>query len=156
MAPIMTGISTGLLAPVVALNIWTFGMEAWMYATRIPAAEKYGADLRSEATKEAKGVLTPPTPDFNRKLPASVRWKADNYNHLHEQPTQFYALALTLALLGDTTPSSQNLAWTYVSLRVMHSLIQSIGNKIMLRFSVFITSSAVLVALTVKAASIVF
>ncbi|KAE9976476.1 hypothetical protein EG328_002592 [Venturia inaequalis] len=142
----MTGISTGLLAPVVALNIWTFGMEAWMYATRIPAAEKYGADLRSEATKE----------DFNRKLPASVRWKADNYNHLHEQPTQFYALALTLALLGDTTPSSQNLAWTYVSLRVMHSLIQSIGNKIMLRFSVFITSSAVLVALTVKAASIVF
>jgi hypothetical protein len=65
MAPIIAGISTGLLAPVVALNIWTFGMEAWMYATRIPAVKKYGADMRSEATKEGQSISTFSTVKYN-------------------------------------------------------------------------------------------
>jgi hypothetical protein len=56
MAPIVAGISTGLLAPVVALNIWTFTMEAWMYATRIPAVSKYKADVRPSATMEGKYI----------------------------------------------------------------------------------------------------
>jgi hypothetical protein len=29
------------------------------------------------------------------QLPTSVRWRADNYNNLMEQPTMFYAVALT-------------------------------------------------------------
>jgi hypothetical protein len=47
-------------------------------------------------------------------LPARVRWKADNYNHLLEQPVLFYATALSLALLGDHSVASLWLAWAYV------------------------------------------
>ena len=34
------------------------------------------------------------------KIPPAIRWKADNFNHLHEQPTVFYAVALGLAVIG--------------------------------------------------------
>jgi hypothetical protein len=144
---IPTGISTGLLAPVIALNIWTFSMEAWMYATRIPAISKYNVNVSSDATKE----------EFNSKIPAPIRWKADNYNHLHEQPTQFYAVALTLAFLGAGQGGIADdwdvrLAWAYVGLRVTHSLVQAVSNPIMTRFKIFVTSSFVLVGMTARAA----
>jgi hypothetical protein len=148
MAPtISTGISTGLLAPVIALNVWTFTMEAWMYATRIPAVSKYKVNISSHATKE----------EFNAKIPAPIRWKADNYNHLLEQPTQFYAVALTLAFLGAGQGGIADdwdvrLAWAYVGLRVVHSFVQAVSNPIMTRFKVFVVSSSVLLGLTVRAA----
>jgi len=78
-----------ILAPLIALVLWTFVMWAWMYATRIPAIRKKRIALDPQRTKE----------EFNAQLPAEVRWKADNYNHLLEQPTLFYAVALTLAFL---------------------------------------------------------
>jgi hypothetical protein len=89
-------------------------------------------------------------------LPARVRWKADNYNHLLEQPQQFYAVAIVLALLGDTSQASLMLAWAYVGLRVVHSLWQSLVNVIVPRFALFALSSLVLFALVARAAMIVF
>jgi hypothetical protein len=81
-----------------------------------------------------------------------VRWKADNYNHLYEMPTLFYAVALTLALLGDASAASAGLAWAYVGLRVAHSLFQALVNVIELRFALFTLSSLVLMGLTARAA----
>ncbi len=133
--------SPALLAPVLALNAWTFFMEGWMYYTRIPAVTKFKVPIDGSATKE----------DFNKKIPPSVRWKADNYNHLMEQPTQFYAVALTLAMLGVDGKTDLALAWGYVGLRVAHSLVQCLGNKIMRRFQVFVLSSGVLAVLTARA-----
>jgi hypothetical protein len=147
MAPTLpTTISTSLLAPVIALNVWTFTMESWMYATRIPAVTKYKVKLDPSNTLES----------FNSQLPAHVRWKADNYNHLLEQPTQFYAVALTLALLGAGKGGIREswdvrLAWAYVGLRVAHSFVQAVSNPVMTRFKVFVTSSFVLLGLTARA-----
>src|SRR4051794_13207666 len=78
-----------ILAPLIALILWTLAMCFWLYATRIPAMTK------------AKVVYDPhrPAEEFHAQLPAEVRWKADNYNNLLEQPTAFYAVALTLAFL---------------------------------------------------------
>jgi hypothetical protein len=135
-----------LLAPVVALVLWSLIMWAWMYATRIPAIKVARMALDSDA----------PRGEQMNQLPAQVRWKADNYNHLMEQPTLFYPVAIALALLGDTSGLALGLAWAYVVLRVIHSLVQAIGNKIMVRFAVFSVSSLVLIALTVKAAALVF
>jgi hypothetical protein len=89
-------------------------------------------------------------------LPASVRWKADNYNHLMEQPTVFYAVALSLALLGQGDGINLTLAWAYVGIRVVHSLLQALINKIELRFVLFALSSLVLIGLTVNALRAVF
>lgn len=138
--------STTLLAPVIALVLWTHVMWLWMYATRLPAIQKQQLTLDP-------GV--PPKELMNR-LPAEVRWKADNYNHLFEAPTLFYAVALALAILGDTSGPSLALAWGYVGLRVVHSVWQSLFNVIEVRFGLFLLSSLVLIALTVRAALLVF
>lgn len=135
-----------LLAPVIALVLWTGIIWAWMYATRIPAIVRMRMKLDPEL----------PNGQQMSQLPARVRWKADNYNHLMEQPTVFYATALSLALLGDATIISLGLAWTYVGLRVVHSLVQTVTNQIMVRFAVFLVSSLVVFALAIRAALQVF
>jgi hypothetical protein len=133
-----------ILQPVIALVGWTFVMWAWLYATRIPAIA--GRPMEPSMTAA----------DLNAVIPARVRWKADNYNHLHEQPTLFYAVALTLAAAGAGTGLNLWLAWTYVAIRIAHSLIQALGNVILVRFSVFMVGSLVLLALAVRAAGVVF
>jgi hypothetical protein len=138
--------NTPILAPVIALALWTHVMWGWMYATRIPAIKKANLPLDPLA----------PRGEQMATLPARVRWKADNYNHLMEQPTVFYAVAVSLAVMGAGDGTNTMLAWVYVALRVLHSLIQSMINKIEVRFAVFVLSSLVLILLTISAARLVF
>ena len=131
----------GLLAPVLALVAWTFVLWFWMYATRIPAMQKAQVDV-AELSRTGAPLILPP----------EVARVADNYNHLHEQPTLFYAVALAAQLAGVTDGVSVRLAWAYVMLRVVHSLIQATRNVIPLRFAVFAAGSLVLLALLVRTA----
>lgn len=135
-----------LLAPLIALVLWSFVMWAWLYATRIPAVIK------------SKIIFDPqrPADEFHAQLPAEVRWKADNYNNLMEQPTLFYAVVLTLALAGADGGLNTGLAWLYVGLRIVHSLVQASINVIIVRFSIFMAASFILLVMTVRAAYIVF
>lgn len=137
---------SSILAPVVALVAWTFVMWLWMYATRLPAMQR------------AKMTSDPQVPRGEQmaSLPAEVRWKADNYNHLMEMPTLFYAIALVLAVAGHGDGLNTGLAWAYVGLRIAHSLLQALVNKIEVRFLLFFASSCVLLALVVRAAFVVF
>lgn len=138
--------SSPILAPVVALVLWSFVMWAWLYATRIPAMQA------------AKVVLDPnmTSAELSERIPPRVRWKADNYNHLMEQPTLFYATALTLAFVGQGGGLGLILAWTYVGLRVAHSLVQATINAIMLRWALFMLSSLALLGMAILAAMAVF
>ena len=135
-----------ILAPLMALVLWSFVMWAWLYATRIPAITKN------------KIVYDPYRPNeaFHAQLPAQVRWKADNYNNLMEQPTLFYAVVLTLAMIDAGGGLNLVLAWLYVGLRVAHSLVHALINVVLLRFAVFMAASLVLLVLSVRAALIVF
>ena len=135
-----------IIAPVVALAAWTHIMWFWMYATRIPAI--FAAKMKLDPNVP-KGQLM-------ATLPPRVRWKADNYNHLFEQPTVFYAVALSLAVIGHGGGVNATLAWVYVGLRVAHSLLQALWNNINARFSLFALSAFVLMALTFNAARAVF
>jgi hypothetical protein len=135
-----------MLQPAIALVLWTFVMWGWMYATRIPAI--VGSRMKMDPER--------PRGEQMNQLPAKVRWKADNYNHLFEMPTLFYAVALALAIAGDSSTLSVALAWTYVALRVAHSVWQSTINVIEIRFAMFSLSSIVLFLLSVRAAVAVF
>ncbi len=139
-------ISTAILGPVVVLLLLSTVMWAWMYITRVPAVQKAGMKLDPHA---ARG-------EQMSQLPAEVRWKADNYNHLMEQPTVFYATAFTLALLGAGDGLNLTLAWVYVVIRVIHSLVQATWNKIEVRFAIFLLSGFVLAALIVRAALVIW
>jgi hypothetical protein len=131
-----------VLAPLIALVLWSFVMSAWLYATRIPAIVKNKIALDPHRPKE----------EFHALLPAHVRWKADNYNHLMEQPTLFYAVVLTLAVIGEGTSLNAGLAWLYVALRIVHSFVQATVNVIMVRFAIFMVASVVLLVLALRAA----
>ena len=133
-----------ILAPVVALVLWTLVVQVWMYATRLPAMRRAGISLKGRRGGRP-GILDGVVED-------QVQWKAHNYNHLMEQPTLFYAIALTLALLGAGGGLNLPLAWAYVVLRVLHSLVHATVNIILYRFMLFNLASLVLLALTVHAA----
>jgi hypothetical protein len=130
------------LLPVLALVAWTLVMWAWMYATRIPAMQKAGIDPQQAATSDA----------LAQRLRPEVRWVADNYNHLHEQPTIFYALMFLAALTGGNDRTALALAWAYVLLRVVHSLVQATVNRVVVRFAIFVLASLVLVTFTAREA----
>lgn len=135
---------SSILGAVVALVAWSLVMWLWMYVTRIPAIAKANMKLDPNAPRGEQMALLPP----------AVRWKADNFNHLMEQPTLFYAIAITLAVLGAGEGANAMLAWIYVGLRVLHSLIQVLVNKIEVRFMVFVLSTLPLIALTFNAAAL--
>jgi hypothetical protein len=137
-----------ILQPVVVLAAWTMVMWIWMYATRIPAM---GA-----AQVDPDRLANDPETTLDRVLPPQVQWKAHNYNHLHEAPTVFYAVALVLFLTGEGDGRTAILACVYVGLRVLHSLVQATVNKVMVRFLVFAASSTVLIGLIALAARAVF
>lgn len=139
-------VQPSLLAPVVALALWSHVILVWMYATRLPAMRAMKMPLDPNAVRGAQMAT----------LPARVRWKADNFTHLMEQPTVFYAVAIVLALLDPEGGTNLGLAWAYVGLRVAHSLLQVLVNKIEVRFLLFISSAGVLVAMTINAARLVF
>ncbi len=120
-------IDVDFLTPVLALVLWTCVMWIWMYALRLPAFSKYGIkpdDARHPGT-------------YSDKLPPTVRSAADNYNHLHEQPTIFYALMFFMALTGGNDNVAGLVAWIYVALRIVHSIVQVVIGSVPLRFLVF-------------------
>jgi hypothetical protein len=136
-----------IIGPVVALVAWTLVMQIWMYATRFPAMRRKGIDLKGR--RGGRGA------QLDGVLEDEVQWKAHNYNHLLEQPTLFYAIALSLAFLGgDAFEINIWLAWAYVGLRILHSLIQATTNVVRWRFLVFSLASLVLLALTLHAGMI--
>jgi hypothetical protein len=130
-----------MIAPVLALVAWTFVMWFWMYATRIPAMQRAGVDV-AEISRTGAPL----------ELPPEVSRVADNYNHLHEQPTVFYALALAAQLGGAADATNVGLAWAYVATRVVHSLVQATKNPIPVRFAVFSLGSILLMVLLVRTA----
>jgi len=132
--------STEFLSPVLVLVAWTLVMWIWMYATRIPAMNAAGLDPQEAAY--------PGT--WAHRLRPGVRSVADNYNHLHEQPTIFYALMFFAALTGGGDSTALKLAWGYVVLRVLHSLVQATFNKVIVRFSIFAVGSIVLMVFTFR------
>ncbi|MES3097976.1 MAPEG family protein [Sphingomonas faeni] len=137
-----------ILRPMVVLIAWTLVMLGWMLATRLPAMKAAGVEMgKLVGTKGS---------DADRSLPPQAQWKVHNYNHLMEQPTLFYAVCTVLALSGTGNGINAWIAWAYVCLRIIHSLIQATSNRVRDRFVFFMLSSVMLVALTFYAALAVF
>lgn len=129
----------GILTAALALICWTLVVWAWMYATRIPAMQKAKIDPQAAIHPGSLSVL-----------PASVRVVAENYNHLHEQPTIFYALVFYTHLAGAADAVNIALAWTYVGLRIAHSFAQIILKVVIVRFALFFLGTIALIAIAFR------
>lgn len=135
-----------LIQPIIALIVWTMVMWVWLYATRLPAI----------AARKMKMDPDAPAGQQMAQLPARVRWKADNYNNLLEQPTLFYAVTLSLVFLEAATDTNIYAAWAYVGLRIVHSLVQALVNNVEIRFALFMLSNIPLIVLVVNAVRLSF
>ena len=132
-----------ILVPVLVLVAWSLVIMLWMAATRLPAMKRAGIDIKRLVGGRGQNL--------EGVLPDDVMWKSHNYQHLMEQPTVFYAVAIVLAVIGSGGGVNLWLAWAYVILRILHSLVQATVNVVLYRFSLFLLSSLALVALTVNA-----
>lgn len=141
-----------ILKPVVALAAWSTIMWIWLYATRLPAM--------SRAKIDGVSMIGTTGRSLREQLVAAgeerASWVADNYNHLMEQPTVFYATAIALALMGMGNGLNATIAWAYIGLRVAHSLVQVSFNRVVVRFSLFMLSGLALAALVLHAAIAAF
>ena len=135
-----TVINAPVLLPAAVLMCWTMVMLVWLAITRLPTMSK----LKIHPQKY------PRTQELGAALPAEVQWKADNYNHLMEQPTIFYAAVFLLALIGEGSGLNLTLAWAYVGLRIAHSLVHATINRVLVRFTLFLLSSVILTILVVN------
>jgi hypothetical protein len=133
-----------ILAPVVALVAWSLGMLLWMLVARVGAMRRSGISL--------KGVRGSRPGILDGRIDDAAQWKAHNYIHLMEQPTLFYAICFALALMEFGGGFNLYLAWAYVALRIVHSIVQATVNIIRVRLALFALSSLCLIALTLHAA----
>ena len=114
-----------LLTPVFVLILWTFTIFLIMAYGRV----RFTKNPQDAAhTKDLRGLL----PDW-------VERTSDNYNHLFEQPVAFYAITISIALINNFDPLMIQLAWVFVILRIIHSLVQLTFNLVLLRFCLFAT-----------------
>jgi hypothetical protein len=135
-----------ILAPVVALVAWSLLVMLWMMVTRMGEFRRLGVTF-SNIPPGSRGV------DLEGRAEPSAQWKSHNYNHLMEQPTIFYAIALTLTLMDMGGGINHWLAWGYVGLRVVHSLVQGTVNIVAYRLTLFTLASLCLLGLTIHAAA---
>ena len=135
-----------ILIPVVALVTWSLVIMAWMAVTRFAEFKRLGITLGG-IPRGARGA------NLEGQADERVMWKSHNYTHLMEQPTIFYAIALTLALMGMGDGINYWLAWGYAGLRMVHSLVQALLNIVAIRFTIFALASLCLLGLTVHAAA---
>jgi hypothetical protein len=139
-----------ILLPMLVLAGWTMLIWLWMYATRLPAMSRAGIDGTRMVGSTGKSLRD----DLVAAGEHRASWVADNYNHLMEQPTIFYATVLALAVMGEGGSLAVNLAWGYVGLRIVHSLVQILSNRVVVRFIVFALASLCLFGLVLLALSI--
>ena len=133
-----------ILAPIVVLVAWSLIMLLWLAVARRRAFAAMGI-CWGTIPRGSRGA------NLDGKAPDEAQWPAHNYMHLMEQPTLFYAIALTLALMDFGNGINLWLAWGYVGLRIVHSIVQSTVNIVQIRFTIFALATACLLGLTVHA-----
>lgn len=135
-----------ILQPVLVVGLLTVVMTVWMYMTRLPAMSR----LRIHPQKGQD------TSKLSELLPKEVSRVANNYNHLFEQPTLFYAVAVSIAVLGHVDTLHITCAWIYAVLRISHSIVQATIDVVLARFVLFSMSWLVLAVMVIREALAVF
>lgn len=129
---------TAIFFPMMALVAWTFTVLALIPFQRVRAT------MRKQVVAD----------DFklgeSARVPPEVSIPNRNYMNLLELPVLFYASCLTLYVTSQVDSLALSLAWTYVALRLAHSLVHLSYNKVMHRLSFFAASNFVLGAIWIR------
>ncbi len=124
-----------MLYPMFAMVLLTYAAMLHIYRTRVTAYKT--GQLPGSYFKLFQGVEVPP----------QVQVATRHFNNLFEVPVLFYAAAITGIMLQHETALAIGLAWLFVALRVVHSLIHLTSNHILWRVRSFMAGNIVLLAL---------
>ena len=69
---------------------------------------------------------------------------APGHRNLFEAPVLFFAVCGALAITDTVTPLQLGLAWAYVGLRTVHSIIHVTYNRVIHRFLAYVASLVIL------------
>lgn len=123
--------------PMLVMFLWTFAVMLRNVQVRVRSV------LKGELSNEYFEL-------FENGSPSETITKTSNHlKNLFEFPVLFYVVLLLAASVEAATALFVVLAWTYVGLRVGHSLVHLTFNKVPVRFLFFISSNLVLLALWV-------
>ncbi len=134
-----------IFGPFLFTMLLTMGVWVYMYARRIPFLKGSRIDPNS---------LTPL--ELARISPPGVANPSDNLKNLFETPTLFYALCLYLFVTRQVDVTCLVAAWVFAAFRVLHSLMHSTVNIVLVRFWLYFASSAALWFMLVRAALLFF
>ena len=114
-----------IIKPVFTLILWTFTIFLFLASSCFfLLRKKY---LQTAAyIKDLRGLL----PSWNERL-------ADNYTHLLEQTVTFYAGVISIAIINSFDLFIVQLTWAFVTVRIIHSIVQLTFNFVPLRFFLF-------------------
>lgn len=126
-----------ILQPMLGMMIWSGIILLALLAQRIPVVIKHWGHLQYALHSE----------ELRPRLPIRMRYVTDNYNHIFEQPTLFYATVVYINLMGHESTINVALAWAYVFGRIVHSLIHISVNNVSWRATSFALSSLCLLAM---------
>ena len=121
-----------IFLPAFAMVVLTLVVWLRMYTMRIAQMKRERIHPQAVATSvQAAARLTDSR-------------AADNFRNLFELPVLFYLALVVAAVSGLATDVTLALAWLFVLLRVIHSVIQCSYNKVMHRFQAYLAGSVVL------------
>lgn len=126
-----------VLWPVFALAGWTLCMLLLVAAWRVMAMRTAQVHPREYALGESA------------KVPPQVLLANRNYMNLLELPVLFYVVCILSHVTGTSTTLFVQVAWAYVALRIVHSLVHVSYNHVMHRFTAFVGSNFALITLWV-------
>lgn len=126
---------TAIFWPVLALIAWTFFVLVQVPIRRFRAAFAGRVVASDFACGESANV------------PVDVALPNRLFMNLVEVPALFYVVCLSCFVTANVTPVSVSLAWLYVALRIVHSIVYLTYNHVVHRFAVFATSNFVVLAL---------
>ncbi len=126
---------TRLFLPLLTLIGWTFCVLLVIPYRRFKAA--FAGRVTAEDFCSGESDKVPPDVSIPNRA----------FMNLLEAPLLFYVVCLVAFVTGNVVPASIALAWGYVALRVLHSLVYLTYNRVLHRFAVFAASNLVLAAL---------
>ena len=122
-----------ILLPLLVQVLLTFAVWVYMFAWRIPEITRKGIDPQRLQDRARAHELLPDSANAS-----------NNLKNLFELPILFYTAILLSLVLMIQDPLLVQLAWGFVFLRIVHSVIHCTYNNVNHRFAAYAVSSLLL------------
>ena len=128
-----------VLYPMFALAAWTLIVLLLIPIVRVRSARR--REIVVDDFKYGESATVPPAVSLPNR----------NYMNLLELPMLFYVICIVLYVTAGASTTTIALAWAFVALRIVHSLVHLTYNGVVHRLAAFTAANVALAVLWVTA-----